>query len=79
MNTIFAAGLSGMQAAQTRLDASAGRVARWGTVQGIEQAAVGDLTADLVGQKLDATLYTANLRTVQAADKVLGSLLDAVA
>jgi hypothetical protein len=39
----------------------------------------GDLTADLVGQALDATLYTANLRTVQAADKVLGSLLDAVA
>jgi flagellar hook protein FlgE len=79
MNTIFAAGLSGMQAAQTRLDVSAGRVARWGTGSGPGTAAVGDLAADLVGQRLDATLYTANLRTVQVADRVLGSLLDAVA
>lgn len=79
MNTIFAAGLSGMQAAQTRLDASAGRVARWGTSVPAEQADVPDLPGELVGQKLDATLYTANLRTVQTADRVLGSLLDAVA
>lgn len=79
MNTILAAGLSGMQAAQSRLDVSAGRVARWGTSVPPGQADTTDLSRELVGQKLDATLYTANLRTVQTADRVLGSLLDAVA
>ena len=37
------------------------------------------LATDLVDQRLAQHLFTANLRTVQTADRMLGSLLDAVA
>lgn len=38
-----------------------------------------ELATDLVDQRLAQHLFTANLRTVQTADRLLGSLLDAVA
>lgn len=37
-----------------------------------------DLATDVVAQRQALHLYTANLRTVQAADRALGSLLDAL-
>jgi flagellar hook protein FlgE len=99
MISIFSAGLSGMQAAQVRLSASAHNVAnsqtegfRRQTVQAQTEPSGGAITrlgtapvpgealaTDLVDQRLAQHLFTANLRTVQAADRMLGSLLDAVA
>lgn len=38
-----------------------------------------DLAADLVAQRQALHLFTANLRTVQTADAMMGSLLDAFA
>lgn len=99
MNGIFSIGLSGMQAAQRRLDVSGHNVANAAT-QGFRRqqlvsqtdvaggvstqlrASAGygeDLAADLIDQRLAQHLFTANLRTVQTADRLLGTLLDAKA
>lgn len=52
-------------------------------VEGPSGAASGafgqDLIADVVAQRESQHLYTANLRTVQTADRMLGSLLDVFA
>ncbi len=99
MNSIFSIGLSGMQAAQTRLTVSGHNVANGGTdgfrrqqvlAESVPTGGVhvhisaatapgGALAADLVDQRLAQHLFSANLRTVQTADRMLGSLLDAVA
>jgi len=99
MSNSFSIGLSGMLAAQARLDLSAHHIANADT-RGFQrqqvvaqsqpsggvrtglQATTGpgeDLARDLVSQRQALHLYTANLRTVQVADRMLGSLLDAVA
>lgn len=76
MSTI-AIGVSGMQSAMGRIEASASRVARSGAGQAAEVApSLSQLGTELVGQRFDAHLYTANLRVVQTADRMLGSLLD---
>jgi hypothetical protein len=38
-----------------------------------------DLAGDLVQQRLSLHVFTANLRTVQAADRMMGTLLDTLA
>lgn len=73
MITLMASGLSGMRAAQAGIEQSAGRVAR--SVGG----GPSDLAAELVGQRQDRLLFDANLRSVQTADRLLGSLLDTFA
>lgn len=97
-SSAFSIGLSGMQAAQMRLNVSAHNIANQATAGFARQQAVTqsqpsggvrsevrslsgpveDLAADLVSQRQAQHLYTANLRTVQVADRLLGSLLDAV-
>jgi len=98
-----AIGLSGMRAAQLRLDASAHNVANVQTpgfqrqqvsqtaqpatggvsVQvGQEPASVAQadgfnrLAEDMVEQRMSLYSFTANLRTVQTQDAMLGALLD---
>lgn len=98
MSNTFSIGLSGMQAAQARLDRAAHNIANVDTgglqrqqlvaqtqpsggVRTALQATSGasqDLARDLVSQRQALHLYTANLRTVQVADRMLGTLLDAV-
>jgi len=99
MNSAIAIGLSGMQAAQVRLDVSAHHIANVQTddfqrqrvlTQSLPQGGVRtsvepsptygeDLAGDLVEQRLSLHLFTANLRTVQTADRMMGSLLDTLA
>ena len=91
--------LSGMAAAQARLDSAAHNIANAQTPgfrrQATEsrtlpgggvstsftrEASVGtDLATDLVGQREALYAFKANLRTVQVADDMLGSLLDTFA
>ncbi len=95
-----AVGLSGMRAAQRRLDAHAHNVAnvqtpdfrRQVTVQTARPDAGGvdaqiarepdasppfdRLAEDLVGARMSLYSFAANLRTVQAHDRMLGTLLD---
>lgn len=103
-NPATAAGLSGMRAAQLRLDSSAHNVANvqtpdmrrqvvtqtarpglGGVEAGIGREAAGAapgthgfdrLAEDLVEQRLSLYSFEANLRTVQAHDRMLGTLLD---
>lgn len=96
-----AIGLSGMRAAQLKLDSHAHNVAnvqtpefrRQVTVQtaradsgGVDtqtarepdvSAPFDRLADDLVGQRMSLYSFAANLRTVQAEDRMLGTLLDA--
>ena len=99
-----AIGLSGMRAAQLRLDASAHNVANVQTpgfqrqqVSQTAQPATGGVSAqvgqepaslaqgmdgfnrlaqDMVEQRMSLYSFTANLRTVQTQDAMLGALLD---
>ena len=101
---VIGTALSGMQAAQRRLDTSAHNVANVLTPdfrrQEVAQSArpgfggvdvhverdetpsapgasgIGHLAEDLVGQRLSLYSFEANLRTVQAHDRMLGTLLD---
>ena len=76
MSTL-AIGLRGMQSALDRIERSAARVAHFGQAEAEADPAAGqDLATGLVRQRQDTHLYTANLRVVQAADRMLGSLLD---
>jgi flagellar hook-associated protein FlgK len=104
MSSSLSIGMSGMQAAQRRLDVSAHNIANVATdgfqrqrvlAQTQPTGGVGvqvepdgspaapafgqDLIADVVAQRQAQHLFTANLRTVQTADRMLGSLLDAFA
>jgi len=98
-----AIGLSGMRAAQRRLDSHAHNVAnvqtpdfrRQVTTQtarpetgGVDSqitretgvsAPFDRLADDLVGQRMSLYSFAANLRTVQAEDRMLGTLLDTTA
>ena len=74
MNTLLSIGAGGMHAAQSRMDQSAARVARWGTDG--PAAAPADLATDLVSQRQAAADFGANLQVVRTADRLLGSLLD---
>jgi hypothetical protein len=98
-----AIGLSGMRAAQRRLDSHAHNVAnvqtpdfrRQVTTQtarpetgGVDSqitretgvsAPFDRLVDDLVGQRMSLYSFAANLRTVQAEDRMLGTLLDTTA
>lgn len=74
MGSVHAIAFSGMAGAQSRLTAAAQRIA---------EAAPGSLpntlAADLLAQREAVVSFTANLRTVQAADAMLGALLDVYA
>ncbi|TNF58196.1 MAG: flagellar basal body rod protein [Burkholderiales bacterium] len=102
--SVLGTALSGMRAAQLRLDSSAHNVANVQTPdfrrQVVTQSArpdqggvdarverepagaatgtegFGRLAEDLVGQRLSLYSFEANLRTVQAHDRMLGALLD---
>jgi len=103
-NSAAATGLSGMRAAQLRLDSSAHNVANLQTPdlrrQVVNQTArpghggvearverettdptpgadgFGRLAEDLVQQRMSLYSFEANLRTVQAHDRMMGTLLD---
>ena len=80
-----AIGLSGMRAAQLKLDAHAHNVAnvqtpefRRQTVRETETSPSFDrLAEDLIGQRMGLYSFAANLRTVQTENRMLGTLLDA--
>ena len=74
-----AMGLSGMRAAQLKLDSHAHNVANVQTPDFKRQvsAPLGGLADDLVGQRISLYSFAANLRTVQTEDRMLGTLLDA--
>lgn len=96
MNSVLSIGLSGMRAAQLRMDVAGHDIANAGTrglqrQQVVQQAAEGGgvrmqldaatasgpgLAADLVALRQAQHLFSANLRTVQAADDRLGTLID---
>ncbi len=67
----FSAGLSGIQYGQQRVDRAAGDIARTPLD---EQNA--DPTTSLVDLEVGKQQVQANVRTVETADEVLGSLLD---
>lgn len=71
-------GLSGMRAAQLRLDASAHNVANVQTPASSAQGPGGfdRLADDMVDQRMSLYSFAANLRTVQTQDAMLGALLD---
>jgi flagellar hook-associated protein FlgK len=95
-----AVGLSGMRAAQSRLDSHAHNIANAQTpgfqrqlttktarpASGGVDAHIGQetqpsepmsrLAEDLIGQRQSLYSFAANLRTVQAHDRMLGTLLD---
>jgi flagellar hook protein FlgE len=99
MSSSFSIGMSGMRAAQTRLDVAGHHIANSATPDFQRQRVVAaslenggvradvqpagsqgeDLAADLVAQRQAQHLFTANLRTVQTADRMLGALLDTFA
>lgn len=74
MGSVHAIAISGMAGAQSRLAAAAQRIADVppGTLP-------NTLAADLLAQREAAISFTANLRTVQVADAMLGTLLDVYA
>lgn len=77
MNSMLSIGASGLQAAQSSLDRSAGRVARWGTTGA--EAAPADLAAEAVAQIEARHQFAANLQTVKTAHALLGTLVDTFA
>ena len=77
MNTMLSIGAAGMQSAMSNLEASAGRVARWGTVD--RPAAGTDLTQEAVSQIQSRHQFEANAQTVKTADALLGTLIDTFA
>ena len=99
MSNLFSIGMSGMQAAQFRMDIAAHHIANASTpgfqrqqvvaqaqpsggvrTESMPAAGSGEnLAEDLVSQRQAMHLYSANLRTVQVADRMLGALLDTVA
>lgn len=74
-----AMGLSGMRAAQLKLESHAHNVANVQTPDFKRQvsAPLDGLADDLVGQRISLYSFAANLRTVQTEDRMLGTLLDA--
>lgn len=95
MSTITSIGLAGMSNALARVDAGARQVAAstrrvQEQAAGLptpsdpvmpvaHDRALDDLASGLIGQRLGQHLFAANLRTVQTADRLLGTLLDAFA
>lgn len=77
MNTMLSIGAAGMQSAMSNLEASAGRVARWGTVD--RPAAGTDLTQEAVAQIQSRHQFEANAQTAKTADALLGTLIDTFA
>lgn len=96
MSSISSIGLSGAQAAVTRMDVAANNIANaqtekfqrqvvnqqsqesGGVTVSVAQAQeVGpDLAKDLIDQKMATYTYRANLRSIQADQQMMGSLLD---
>jgi flagellar hook-associated protein FlgK len=96
MNSVWSIGVSGMRAAQQRMDLAGHHIAHVATpglprLQVVQHAQDGGgvriqlaqaegpgqgLAADLVELRQAQQLFTANLRTVQAADDRLGRVLD---
>lgn len=70
-------GAGGMQAVMGNLQASAGRVARSGTVH--DAPAGTDLTQEAVTQIQSRHQFEANAQTVKTADRLLGTLIDTFA
>lgn len=70
----IAIGASGMQRAADRFEASASRVARFGT--GLENV---DLASEMVEIKMAETDFKASAKIVRAADEMTGALLDILA
>jgi hypothetical protein len=77
MNTLLSIGSAGMQSAMSNLEASAGRVARWGTVNATPGGT--DLTREAVTQIQSRHQFEANAQTVRTADRLLGTLIDTFA
>lgn len=70
----IASGTTGMQRAADRFEASANRVARFGT--GLEDV---DLATEMVDVMMAKTDFKANAAIVRVADEMTGSLLDILA
>jgi len=70
----IASGTLGMQRAADRFEASANRVARFGT--GLEDV---DLATEMVDVMMAKTDFKANATIVRVADEMTGSLLDILA
>ena len=68
-------GTSAMHRAADRFEASAGRVARFGTGLGGEVAHATEMVADMMAQ----TDFKAATKIVRVADEMAGSLLDILA
>ncbi len=71
----IAIGASGMQRAADRFEASAARVARFGTGLGGEV----DLATEMVDVMMAKTDFKASATVVRAADQMTGALLDILA
>jgi len=67
----FSAGLSGIQSGQQRVDRAASDIAR-----GTQPEQDVDLAKSMVDMELGKVEVQANVRSVDSADEVLGSLLD---
>jgi flagellar basal body rod protein FlgG len=71
----IAIGASGMERAADRFEASANRIARFGTGLGGEI----DLAAEMVDVMMAETDFKAATKIVRVADEMAGSLLDILA
>lgn len=62
--------VSGLQAAASRFEASAGRTAKWTAESSV------DLARETVEQVTTKHAFSANLSVIRTADQMLGALLD---
>lgn len=67
-------GTSGLQRATDRFEASASRIARFGT--GLETS---DLATDIIDMKQAEIDFKASTKVIKVADDMLGSMLDILA
>jgi len=74
LNAVSSTALSGMGSAVQRLQSAAGRIAASAAV---EPADFGQtLASDMVAQRVALYDFKASMRTFQAADEMMGTLLD---
>jgi hypothetical protein len=67
-------GLTGIQNGLANMNASAQRIANYGTDEGANT--LGDVAADMVGLKQSELQVKASAEVVKSANETLGSLLD---
>ena len=69
----------GLHVNQERLARHADRISRWGTLDPVTAASAGDITQEVVGLKIAARGYEANLAVMRTTNSLLGTFIDILA